>query len=214
MPGVSKFYYIVTRLDLLGGSGGLGNPIATFDNADDLLSFLRSAPDPEDLMVLTDGTKFMVYQRNAFMITPDQLADPTILAMLNTNADTPGMINVLLYERPTGPFDTPKFYYFATRQDLLGGGNLGNPIATFDNVDDLMNFLNWAQNYGDYMVITDGKTFMVYPRSLYEIPASQLDSADVLAMFRNLMEPNVNVLVYDKSTGQPKFYYFATRLTC
>ncbi len=119
---------------------------------------------------------------------------------------------MLLYERPTGPFDTPKFYYFATRQDLLGGGNLGNPIATFDNVDDLMNFLNWAQNYGDYMVITDGKTFMVYPRSLYEIPASQLDSADVLAMFRNLMEPNVNVHVYDKSTGQPKFYYFATRL--
>ena len=118
MPGVSKFYYIVTRLDLLGGNGGLGNPIATFDNVDALQSFLRSAPDPENLMVLTDGTKFMVYPRSLYVITTDQLKDPNILAMLSTNANTPDMVNVLLYERPTGPFDTPKFYYFVTRQDL------------------------------------------------------------------------------------------------
>jgi len=210
--GVSKFYYIETSPDLLGG---LGRPIETFNKVGDLLSFLRSLPDPEDYMVITDGYRFMVYQRSIYMIMPDQLADPGTLAMLGANANKPGFVNVLLYEGPTGPNDTGRFYYFTTRLDLLGGGTgLGNPIATFDNPQDLMRFLTWAQNFGDYMVITDGKTFMVYPRNLYEIPASELGNPDVLSMFRNAIASNtVNVLVYEGPTGPNdtgKFYYFTT----
>jgi hypothetical protein len=215
--GVSKFYYITTRLDLLGGDGGLGKPIEAFNNVDDLLTFLRSVQDPEDYMVITDGNRFMVYQRSLYMITPDQLSNPDVLAMFGTNTNRPGLVNVLLYEGPTGPNDTPKFYYFVTRLDLLGGSEgLGDPIATFNNPNDLLTFLRSAQNYGDYMVITDGNTFMVYPRSLYEIPASQLGSPDILAMFRAVMDSNTtNVLMYEEPTSpsdQPRLYYFVTRL--
>ncbi len=201
--GVSKFYYITTRLDLLGGDRGLGKPIEAFNNVNDLLTFLRSVQDPEDYMVLTDGTKFMVYQRSLYTITPDQLNNPDILAMFKANVNRPGMVNVLLYEGPTGPNDTPRFYYFVTRLDLLGGSEgLGDPIATFDNPNDLLTFLRSAQNFGNYMVITDGTRFMVYPRSLYEIPASQLGSPDILAMFRAVMDSNTtNVLVYEEPTS-------------
>jgi len=215
--GVSKFYYIVTRLGLLGGDRGLGKPIETFNNANDLLTFLRSLQNPEDYMVLTDGARFMVYQRSLYMITPDQLNSPDILSMFRANVNRPGLVNVLLYEGPTGPNDMPKFYYFVTRLDLLGGSEgLGNPIATFDNPGDLLTFLRSLQNPEDYMVLTDGARFMVYQRSLYEIPASQLGSASTLAMFRAVMDSNTtNVLVYEGPTtpsDQPRFYYFVTRL--
>jgi len=139
------------------------------------------------------------------VITPDQLKDPNILTMLSANANAPDTVNVLLYERPTGPFDSPKFYYFVTRQDLLGdNGNLDNPIATFDNPNDLVKFLTSAQNYGDYMVITDGKTFTVYPRSLYEIPASQLSNPVLLTMLRMFASNFVNVLLPVKYPDMPR----------
>ncbi len=90
--GVSKFYYIATRLDLLGGDRGLGKPIETFNNIDGLLTFLRSVQNPEDYMILTDGNRFMVYQRSLYMITPDQLNNPDILAMSGANANRPGLV--------------------------------------------------------------------------------------------------------------------------
>ncbi len=82
--GVSKFYYIVTRLDLLGGSEGLGDPIATFNNPDDLLTFLRSAQNFGNYMVVTDGNTFIVYQRSLYTITPDQLDNPDVLPSVTT----------------------------------------------------------------------------------------------------------------------------------
>jgi hypothetical protein len=200
--GVSKFYYIATRLDLLGGDRGLGRPIETFNNVNDLLTFLRSIQNPEDYMVITDGNRFMVYQRSLYMITPDQLNNPDVLAMFRANANRPGLVNVLLYEGPTGPNDTPKFYYFVTRQDLLGGsGGLGDPIATFNNPGDLLRFLSTARDPEDLMILTDGTRFMVYPRSFY---MPQVDSGRTLIIVDNdSMGRLLRVFNLIKSGGVP-----------
>jgi hypothetical protein len=91
--------------------------------------------------------------------------------------------NVLVYEEPTSPSDQPKFYYFVTRLGLLGGDRgLGDPIATFNNPNDLLRFLSTARDPEDLMIITDGTRFMVYPRDFY---MPQVDSGKTLVTVDN-----------------------------
>jgi len=116
-----KFYYLTTKMDYIGGREALGDPIATFNSPDDLVKFLKSAQDPQDLMIITDGNTFRIYPRDFYLpqldngktlvIVDGDTMDRFLKAFNyikgggNVNANTVNMLNrmpVYLLRDPTG----------------------------------------------------------------------------------------------------------------